>query len=170
MAGFGWTGVAVHRSEDMLLGRLAVRERMCTQDQVNECLQIQSLTQSTAPLGDILLYKGYLSDLQLKNLLARQHKRVMACLACQLSFTVVTLSDGKAARCPRCKGALEAAGDDRLLRTDAEFSTRKVPLVAPPVGSQEDVSCVICDHSFRAARDASGRVRCPSCQSSFSPK
>jgi len=160
----------VQRSEDTLLGRLAVREGMCTQDQVDACLKIQSTARSPAPLGDILLHKGYLSDVQLKTLRARQFKKVMACLACHLSFTVITLSDGKSARCPRCKGSLEAAGEDGLLRTDAEFSTRNVPTVKPPVGPVEGVSCVVCDHAFRAGRDGSGRVRCPSCQSSFSPK
>ena len=163
-------GYAVREREDRLLGKLAVREGICTQDQVDECFQIQSMTQSTAPLGDILLYKGYLSDRELKALLARREKKVMACLACRLSFSVVTLSGGQSARCPRCKGPLQDADGDRLLKTDAEFSTRKIPAVLPPAGPQKDVSCVVCDHRFPAARETSGRVRCPSCQSSFSTR
>jgi uncharacterized paraquat-inducible protein A len=160
----------VREREDMLLGTLAVRHGICTVEQVDECLRMQSMAGSDAPLGDLLLFKGYLTAPQLRDLLARQHKKVMACLACRLSFTVVTLSQGKTVRCPRCKGPLQDGGGDHLLKTDAEFSTRRVPAVAPPAGPQEDVACVVCDHRFRAARDASGRVRCPSCQSSFSTR
>jgi len=95
----------------------------------------------------------------------------MACPACGMSFTVVTLGDGKRARCPRCKGTLNDVGDSGLLRTDAEFSTRKDSrAAAPAAGPAEACVCIIGDHPFRAVRDASGRARCPSCQTSFLPK
>jgi uncharacterized protein YbaR (Trm112 family) len=160
----------VPRSVDLLLGKLAVREGFCTQAQVDECLQMQSMTRSEAPLGDLLLFKGYLTAPQLKTLLARQHKRILACPACRLSFTVVTLSDGKSARCPRCKGPLEAVPDAGPTRTDAEFATRKVPVVPLSSGPAARQTCVVCDHQFESARDLSGRVHCPSCRSSFSPR
>jgi uncharacterized paraquat-inducible protein A len=153
----------------MLLGKLAVREGVCTQEQIDECLRMQSIGRSEAPLGDLLLFKGYLTARQLKELLARQHKKVMACAACRISFTVVTLTDGKSARCPRCKGPLEEPRNGAPLRTDAEFSTRKVPITTSG-GPEECCACVVCDHAFRAARDSSGRVRCPSCGSNFSPR
>jgi uncharacterized paraquat-inducible protein A len=122
-----------------------------------------------APLGDLLLFKGYLTALQLKGLLAQQEKKVMVCQACRISFTVVTLSGSQSARCPRCKGPLGEAGTKAPLRTDAEISTGKVPTSAPS-GPVANFTCVICDHRFQGARDASGRARCPSCQSSFSPR
>jgi len=143
---------------------------MCTQEQIDECLRIQTMARSDAPLGDLLLYKGYLTTAQLKDLLGRQHKKVMACPACRLSFTVVTLSDGKSARCPRCKGPLEESTSESSVRTDAEFSTRKVPVVPASGGAPMKAVCIICDHPFEAARDPSGRVRCPSCRSTFSPR
>jgi protein-arginine kinase activator protein McsA len=31
-------------------------------------------------------------------------------------------------------------------------------------------SCVICDHEFEAALDASGRVQCASCYTTFTPR
>jgi uncharacterized paraquat-inducible protein A len=153
----------------MLLGKLAVREGVCTQEQVDECLQMQSIGGSEAPLGDLLLFKGYLTAHRLKELLSRQQKKVMTCPACRISFTVVSLTGGNSARCPRCKGPLEEPGSDAPLRADAEFSTRKVPTTRSS-GPNESYACVICDRAFQAARDASGRVRCPSCGSSFSPK
>lgn len=170
LIGFPGVGGAVSGNEDMLLGRLAVREGVCTQEQVDECLRIQSMNRSSAPLGDILLYKGYLTDLQLKNLLARQHKKVMTCPACRLSFTVVTLTEGKSARCPRCKGLLQGIAAGMPTRTDAEFSTRKIPTAPTSRTSLVKFACIICDHAFQAEPDLSGRVRCPSCQSSFLPK
>lgn len=157
-------------SDDLLLGKLAVRERMCSQDQIEECLKIQSMTRSDAPLSDLLLYKGYLTDAQLKELLGRRHKKAMSCPSCRLSFTVVTLSDGTSARCPKCKGGLEPSPPEQAARTDAEVSTRKVPLLEPSKEPPVKALCIICDHSFEAAPDRFGRVRCPSCQSTFSPK
>jgi DNA-directed RNA polymerase subunit RPC12/RpoP len=157
---------AVQRNEDMLLGKLAIRERLCTPEQIDECLRVQANSREAAPLGDILLYKGYLTEIQLKSLLSRQQKKVMACLACGLRFTVLTLSGGMSARCPKCKGPLNET-PAALVRTDAEFSTRRLPVIPPPTGPTIDLVCVICDHRFKGSVDSAGRVRCPACQSSF---
>jgi uncharacterized CHY-type Zn-finger protein len=157
----------VSRSEDLLLGKLAVRERLCSQEQIDECLRVQAMGRDTAPLGDILLFKGYLNEAQIKDLLARQQKKVLACPSCRLTFTVLTLSDGKSARCPKCKGPLNDPPAGSPSRSDAEFSTRRVPLASPPAGPLVDLACVICDHAFKGTVDDSGRVRCPACQSTF---
>jgi DNA-directed RNA polymerase subunit RPC12/RpoP len=157
---------AVQRNEDLLLGKMAVREQLCTQEQVEECLRVQANSREAAPLGDILLYKGYVTEVQLKALLSRQQKKVMACPACGLRFTVVTLSGGKSARCPKCKGPLTET-PAALVRTDAEFSTRRIPVMPPPAGPTIDLVCIICDHAFKGSVDPDGRVRCPACQSSF---
>jgi uncharacterized paraquat-inducible protein A len=117
-----------------------------------------------------LLFKGYLTEPQLKDLLSQQHKRVMACPACRLSFSVVTLSDGKSVSCPRCRGPLEGVPGGHATRTDAEFSTRKIPIKPSAGGPLARFTCVVCEQSFQATREASGRVRCPACQSSFVPK
>ncbi len=161
---------AVQQGEDLLLGKLAVRERLCTQEQVDECLRIQASSRSPAPLGDLLLFKGYVTEVQLKDLLGRQHKKLMACPGCRLSFTVLTLTEGRAARCPRCKGALIESKPEGSTRTDAEFSTQRVRVVAPQRGPRLGFVCIICDHRFEETPDPSGRVRCPSCQSAFTSR
>jgi uncharacterized paraquat-inducible protein A len=157
----------VQRNEDLLLGKLAVRERICTQQQIDECLQMQSMTGSTAPLGDLLLFKGYLTPIQLKDLLSKQHKKLMNCPSCSHSFTVLTLSDGRTARCPRCKGPLVESGPDGPTRTDAEVATGRIRVLEPKAGPKFSHVCIICDESFEEAVDAGGRVRCPGCQSTF---
>ncbi|HVR87650.1 MAG TPA: hypothetical protein VMU54_25210 [Planctomycetota bacterium] len=154
--------------EDQLLGALAVREKMCTPEQIDECIRTQKLSREPAPLGDILVYKGFLTEVQVKLLLSRQNKKLMECSACGLSFTVVTLSDGKSARCPKCKGPLKELPPVRSVRTDAEFATRRIRVQQPaPAGPTIELACKICDHAFRGMPDSDGRVRCPSCQSTF---
>lgn len=157
----------MQRNEDLLLGKLAVREKVCTQQQVDECLQIQSMTGSTAPLGDLLQFKGYLTATQLKDLLSKQHKKLMTCPPCRLSFTVLTLSDGKMARCPKCKGPLAESGPEGPTRTDAEFATGRIQGMLPQLGPRVPHVCIICEECFEEAVDSAGRVRCPGCRSTF---
>lgn len=160
-------------SEDLLLGKLAVREGLCTQADVDECLRLQAQRDPQPSLGDLLLFKGYLTAPQLKELLARQHKRVMSCTACSLSFTVLTLSDGKSARCPRCKGPLAETPPEGPTRTDAEIATQRMKVVpaapglVPPARKPVKITCVICDAIFNGVPEPSGRIKCPSCQSTF---
>lgn len=156
----------MQRNEDLILGKLAVRDGICTQEQIDECLRVQANGREAAPLGDILLYKGYLTEIQLKGLLSRQQKKVMACPACGLRYTVLTLSGGTSARCPKCKGPLSET-PAALVRTDAEIATRRIPVIPPPTGPLVDLVCIICDHHFKGGPDSAGRVRCPACQSTF---
>ena len=157
---------SAQHNEDLLLGKLAVRQSFCTQEQIDECLRVQANSRAAAPLGDILLYKGYLTEIQLRSLLSQQQKKVMACPACGLRFTVLTLSGGTTARCPKCKGPLNET-PAALVRTDAEIATGRIPLIPPPVGPMVDLVCIICDHPFKGSLDSAGRVRCPVCQSTF---
>jgi hypothetical protein len=48
----------LQRNEDLLLGKLAVHERICTQEMADECLRVQANSREGPTLGDILLYKG----------------------------------------------------------------------------------------------------------------
>jgi Zn finger protein HypA/HybF involved in hydrogenase expression len=167
---------ALQPSEDLLLGKLAVREGLCSREQVDECLRAQSLSHPPVPLGHLLLEKGYITTPQLKALLSRQHKKVMRCAACRLSYTVLTLSDRKTIHCPRCKGPLEEVRPGEPTRTDAEFATqalRRAPLPAPTatqVARTIKIECIICEQKIEAALDPSGRARCPSCHSTFVPR
>ena len=144
---------------------------------MEECLAIQKMSEQPPALGDILLYKGYLTAAQLRDLLGQQQKRVMGCPECKLSFTVLTLSQGRSAKCPRCRGPLGETPPGGPTRTDAEIATQrlKVPLPAGGVtpektGKAKRMTCVICDHEFEGRPDASRRVRCPSCQSTFTSR
>lgn len=171
------------RKEAVLFGKLAAREGLCTQEEVNECLQLQARKDEQRSLGEILVERGYLTPLQVKELLGRQLKRIMSCPACRLSFTVLTLSEGKRIDCPKCKGPLKDGKPSDSTRTDAEFATqvlRAVKAGAPAPKTESriipaparkiKVACVICDHPFEAPLDTTGRVKCPDCHTTFTPK
>jgi DNA-directed RNA polymerase subunit RPC12/RpoP len=153
--------------QEALLGKLAVRNGLCTQEQVDECLRIQSMNGSEAPLGDILVYKGYLKEPQLKELLSRQQRKPMICSACNLSFAVLTLSPGRGVECPKCRGLLVERNPEGVPRSDAELSTGRVRVTPSAAGPRLRHVCIICDQVFEEAADSTGRVRCPSCRSTF---
>lgn len=172
------------RKESILLGKLAVREKFLNQDQVNECLRIQAAEGEKRSLGEIMVDKIFLTAEQLKKLLSKQMKKIMSCPSCKLSFTVLSLSEGKQVSCPRCKGALDEGKAGTSVGTDAEFSTQilravkaGLPEVAktdsriiPPSAKKLKVKCVICDNPFEGSLDSTGRVRCPACHTTFTPK
>jgi len=166
--------------EAKLFGKLAIQEGLLQPEVVEKCLREKSAPGETRSLGEILVAKGYLTQAQVKDLLAKQQKKIMSCPACRLSFTVLTRSQGKVIRCPRCKGALQEGKPSASVRTDAEFATsflrpaRALPPApetsARPRPPPVRVTCVVCDHLFQTAVDANGRVRCPMCNATFSPR
>lgn len=172
------------RRESVLLGKLAVRERFLSQEQVNESLRIQAAEGEKRSLGEIMVERKFLTADQLKDLLSKQRKKIMSCAACRLSFTVLTLSEDKQVSCPRCKGPLTEGKAGPSVGTDAEFSTqilravkaglpdaaRTDSRIIPPSAKKVKVVCVICDNSFEGPLDSTGRVRCPACNTSFTPK
>lgn len=171
------------RKESVLFGKLAVREGFTTEERVAEGLRLQDREGESRTLGEILLAKGYLTLEQVKDLLARQLKRLMFCPACKLSFTVLSTSEGKKIDCPRCKGPLRDKQGGESTRTDAEFATQViravragVPATPPPRPAPRDsarrvrASCVICDTSFEAPLGPDGRVQCPQCHTTFTPR
>ena len=171
------------RKEAYLFGKLAVREGLATREEVHECLALQAQAGETRSLGEIMLQKGYLAPVQVKELLGRQLKRIMTCGSCRLSFTVLTLSQGKRIDCPKCKGPLQEGKPTDSTRTDAEFSTQVLRAVKagipaaktdtrviPAPANRIQVTCVICDAAFEAPLDSTGRVRCPQCHTTFTPK
>lgn len=159
------------RKEASLFGKLAVREGYVTQDQLTECLNLQRVAGETRTLGEILVHRGYLTTRQVHEILGKQVKRTMTCPPCRLTFTVITMSGGKNARCPRCRGPLTEIHEAGASIPDAEFATGIFRLsdLQPVLESRPPVSatCVICDTRFEGRSDAAGRVRCPSCKSSF---
>ncbi|HVR84711.1 MAG TPA: hypothetical protein VMU54_10395 [Planctomycetota bacterium] len=167
--------------ESILLGKLAVRERLMTERDVNTCLRLQAQKGERRSLGEIMVAQGYLVPKQLKGLLALQQKKIMSCPACRLSFTILTISQGKAILCPRCRAALQEGKSTESVRTDAMFDTTVVRLIRqdspkpPPVESPAassvrlvKMNCPICSKQFQEPVDTKGQVVCPSCHSSFS--
>jgi len=171
--------------ESILFGKLAVREGLLTAAQVNECLQQQATQGDTRSLGEIMVSKSMLSFKQVQALLAKQEKKIMTCAACKMSFTVMSISQGKkVVSCPRCKGPLSEGKSSDTVGTDAEFATQVLVAAkqqVPPGARNETrimqakgptvtTRCVVCDQKLRGVLDSTGRLRCPSCQSTFVPK
>jgi uncharacterized CHY-type Zn-finger protein len=172
------------RKESILFGKLAVREGLLTEVEARDCLRIQAAETEKRSLGEIMVSKGYLTSELVKSLLAKQQKKIMSCPVCRLSFTVLTISREKRIDCPRCRGPLAEGKPSDSTRTDAEFAThilraakKEIPAgalgesrVFPPEALHLQMNCTICGHAFDALIDTRGRVRCPSCHSSFVPK
>jgi protein-arginine kinase activator protein McsA len=168
----------------LLFGKLAVREGFLTAAEANECLREQAKEGEKRSLGEIMVSKGYLTSQQVTAILAKQYKKIMSCPACRLSFTVLTISKERKIDCPRCKGPLADGKPSDSMRTDGEFATRTLlaakreappdPLaesrVIPPNSIKLRLTCTICGHPFEGVLDSTGRVRCPSCQTTFVPK
>lgn len=167
----------LRRKESFLFGRIVIRDGFCTEAEVNECLRAQaSPGNEIKSLGEIMAERGYLTANQVRLVLAKQQKKIMGCASCRMSFTVITLRQGKEIPCPRCRTPL-AEGAPDILQTDAEFDTKILPVfresaptpppVSPPSEGQEIIRCVICDHEFAVPKGQEERVRCPACNSTF---
>lgn len=172
------------KTQAALFGKLVVARKLATPEQVNECLRLQEADTAkggTKTLGEVMVEKGYLKPEQVRQVLSSQQKKTMACPKCKLSFTVVTTSATANVKCPKCKGPLQEATTTAPVKTDAEFGTmiaRTVdlqlgPKPAAPATSTANMvqtKCVICDNEFTGAKDGTGRVKCPKCMSTFSPR
>lgn len=166
--------------ESILIGRLAVRENLMSEADVNACLRILAQEREKRPLGQIMVAEGYIGAAELKALLAKREKRTMTCAPCGLTFTVMSISRTKVVHCPRCKGPLRDVKPKS--RTDAQIETsvsykilkdnvKKVrPNTPSPSSSVRMVqmTCPMCAKQFHEPVDSKGRVDCPHCLSSFS--
>jgi len=165
--------------ESLLTGRLAVKMNLMAEDDVNKCLRLQARAGEKRSLGEIMVEQGYLTAPQLKEILAKQHKRIMSCAACRLSFTVLSSTQAKVVNCPRCKGPLREGKPTDSVRTDAHLDTsishriKKESAPKPEPGPSASVrmvrmTCPMCGKPFAEPVDSKGRVDCPHCLSSFS--
>ncbi len=174
--------IAKAPKEAVLLGKLALKEKLLTESNLNICLRLQAQAGEKRTIGEILVAEGYLTPDQVKALLGRQQKRIMNCPTCALSFTVLTVSKAKVIACPRCKGALLDGKPSDSVRTDADLETavaaklkKSEPKPPPEAKSKPSESlrmvkmtCPMCGKPFVEPVDSKGRVDCPHCQSSFS--
>lgn len=165
--------------ESTLLGRLAVREKFMTEANVNACLRLQGREGEKRSIGEIMVAQGHLRPEQLQQLLSMQHKWIMSCAPCRLSFTVLSIARSKKILCPRCKAPLQEGKPGDSVRTDADLETsvsielkKAAAKKASPVGSSSvrlvKMTCPMCSTPFAEPVDTKGRVDCPRCRSSFS--
>jgi len=166
--------------EATLIGRLAVREKLMSEKDVNLCLRLQAKEGEKRTIGEIMVAQGYLTPPQLKTLLGKQLKRIMSCPKCRLSFTVLSVIRAKNNNYPRCKGTLEEGKPSDSVRTDADLETsvsnrlrkeKAKPAPSPTPNSSVrmvKMNCPMCAKPFCEPVDSKGRVDCPFCLSSFS--
>jgi PAS domain S-box-containing protein len=131
-----WPADPGKRIADNILGVLAVRSGLVTQEQVNECVRIQAsrnVSGTTCRLGEVLVEKGYLTVEQILTLLSSQGKRILICQTCGLRTNVDGYSDSKEYRCKRCAGKL--AAPDKI--TSVIVDTMNGVLELPKQDSEE---------------------------------
>lgn len=165
--------------EEILFGRLAVREGLLSVEQMNACLRLQGRPGEKRTLGEILVAQKLLTPEQVKSLLARQSKRIMSCPNCQVSFTVHSISRDKKLTCPRCKGPLLEGKPSDSVRTDGELKTESAWRTLIQAATEDPASrlaagssaahCRICKHPSVGPLGSDGRVECLSCHVRFIP-
>ncbi len=167
-----------------LFGKLAVQEKLVSNEALNDCLQDLLVPGEKRTLGEIMVAKGHLNQKQVDELLAKEKKTTMKCGPCGLTFMVHSISEAKKVECPRCKKELTETRPIEPVKTDAEYNTkvmRSIKAGVPskvkeeskiikPKGKLVKVTCVICDNVFEGALDTTGRARCPNCNGSFLPR
>ncbi len=172
---------ATNRSkQDILFGKVAVKEGLLTEEQVNSCLRIQGQPGERRTLGEIMVAQKLLSARQVKELLGRQWKSIMHCGPCRLSFTVTSISKGKRINCPKCKGSLHDGKPTDSLRTDGEVQSestarlRQAAVQAKDPGASSSVrevkgSCPFCGQVTIRRTSSDGRVDCLGCGVRYVP-
>jgi hypothetical protein len=157
--------------EDVLFGRLVVREGLASQEQVNAALREQGRPGDRRTLGEVLLARGVLTREQVKQVLGMQSKWVMRCRRCSITLTVHSTSRNPSkVVCPRCKGPLEpesARMAPPATEAEIETSTRH-PLPSRPKADPGG-NCRVCNHNVVSMPASDGRVECLACRVRFVP-
>lgn len=103
--------------ETRLFGKLVLERGMATPEQVKECLEAQSrraVEGEYLNLGEILVEKKYLTEVQVRHILSEGDKVIMICTGCTQKYNVLRKWLGTA-KCPQCHSELMPADDDRGL-------------------------------------------------------
>lgn len=154
--------------DDLLFGRMAVREGLATVAQVKAALKEQARRRDGKGIGNLLRDQGVLSAAEVEWLLGRQLKWVMHCPACFASFTVRSTSRTPSkAQCPRCHVPLRPRDPKTDVAAEAELDTsvgQKLPRAA-----RDGPGCRVCGHASVSAPGKDGRVECLSCRARFKP-
>ena len=95
---------------EALMGHLAVKHGYITEEQLHECVALQSMhgeDDKYVRLGQVLLEKGYMTLQDIVMVLKMQKKRMASCPGCGGRFTLPDILAGSAV-CPNCGAPLKA--------------------------------------------------------------
>lgn len=97
--------------EDILFGRLLVREGLVTEKQVREALRDQAASEKPAEfryLGELLVDRGLIKAEDVARLLKLQRKAILYCEECLVQFNVSEFHESAEFKCKKCGGVLTA--------------------------------------------------------------
>jgi hypothetical protein len=153
--------------DDLLFGRMAVREGLATVEQVKAALKEQAKKRDGKGIGEVLRAMGVLSAAEVEWILGLQSKWIMSCPTCFSTFTVRSTSRTPTkAHCPRCKVPLRTREAKTETMVEAEVDTSVHPL---PRAARGSGSCRICGKTTLSVPGKDGLVECLSCRVRFKP-
>ncbi len=92
------------------VGKLLVAAGLITRENVEECVQLQEQMRRSGkvapPLGELVVHRGYVTDGQVRRVLAYQRKAVFACAGCSVRIAAAPPPPGSRYRCKKCGGIL----------------------------------------------------------------
>ena len=160
----------------LVIGELAVREKLLTRDQLEDIVALQEKARFSQPLGALMLEKKYLSKAQLDSLLRRQKEAIadyerslsVSGLFGQIAVQIGFITEHQLAEAIRLQLAMEAEGKRRkigqiLLSTKALDSRRFWEILSAQggfkcgsCGEQLDApkiekTAIVCDKGGKAA-------------------
>lgn len=161
---------------ELLLGRIAIEFKFCTEAQVDLCLEIQARSKDSIPLGHQLVQEGYLTQEQHSKVLQVQRGRMIkidpvantskeGALFGRLAVREGMVTQDQLNACLRLQGR---AGEKRtlgeLMVAEGILSRDQVKeLLARQ--SKKIMSCAPCNVSFTVHTISEGKpIHCPRCK------
>jgi hypothetical protein len=106
--------MARQKKKDYMFGKIAAREGIATEREVNECVREQAELEERGKfvaLGELMLEGGFLTPRQVQEILSLQNKVIMGC-------PVTVIQRQPDVKCAKCGKELEVAGCDASIRVD----------------------------------------------------
>lgn len=90
-----------------LFGRLAVREELCSEEDLAAALERQKDFEAVMVrrprIGEILVARGVVKQTEVLDILRSQGKRVVECPQCEIAYNATHVLPGSQQQCPSCK-------------------------------------------------------------------
>lgn len=180
------------KNKENLFGQLAVERGYLDEETLQEVIKKKDLLAKKGQrirLGELLVREGLMTSDQVHELLEDQDKRLMSCQNCDRQYNVaLPPRTEQRLSCPECGGDLRTVEEHEKKEESDLSATDTVGLppaeevfgddqpagtedVDEPVelGDRREHKCVICDKQFLARTNAQNRVKCPNCETIFSP-